>query len=283
MNIIDCYTRGINFIEDHLLEDISCSDVAKATYLSSSYFQKIFYVLSDVTMSDYIRFRRLSLAAQELLEKNDVSITNLAYKYGYETPESFSRAFRSFHHILPSEVKKNKTVHVSFYPRLEIVVNIKGGKQMNYQIVKDKAYTIVVKVMRVDSKTSNSVIPTMWDDYMAKGYYKEVPPMLGVCFSCSDDEESFEYGIGSVIECVGKIPEGFKTVEVPMQTYAKFTVKGKAPESIQRLWKQILTEWLPNSSYEMVDAPEFECYSEGDTSSPDYECGIWLPVKLKNN
>lgn len=279
MNVLDCFTKSINYIEDHLFENLATDEIAKHVYLSTSYFQRVFMVLADVGVAEYIRNRRLSLAGQEINNTNNPRITDMAYKYGYETVETFSRAFKGFHGCLPSEVKK-KNVHLAYYPRLEIIISVKGGKTMNYEIMEDQEYTIVVLTKTVTSEKSSEECPKLWDDYLKKGYAEVVPPMLGVCLTCSKDN-CFEYGIGSVIECVSKVPQGFKTVKIPKQTYAKFTSHGIMPKAIQQLWKDILTEWLPNSKYELVDAPEFECYTQGDTSSSNYEFSIWLPVKLK--
>jgi AraC family transcriptional regulator len=279
MNVLDCFRQGIDYIESNLLNDLSNGEVAESVNLSPSSFQRIFGVLAGVGVSEYIRNRRLSLAGKELLGRKETQVTELAFKYGYDSLESFSRAFRAFHGCLPSEAKRGK-VHLAFYPRLEIVVSIKGGKMMNYEIVEDKSYTIVVLPKTIACGKGEEECPKAWDEFYAKGYRKNVPPMLGVCLP-SQEKDSFVYGIGSTAECCGEVPDGFKTIEIPRQTYAKFTSHGVIPEAIQRLWKSVLTEWLPNSKYELVDAPEFECYTEGDPSSPDYEFAIWLPVKRK--
>ena len=107
--------------------------------------------------------------------------------------------------------------------------------------------------------------------------------MLAVCIPNKKDDGTFTYGIGSIKECVTKIPEGFQTIKISKQTYIKFNGQGKQPEVIQNLWKEIFTEWLPNSKYEIIEAPEFECYSKGNIKSPHYKFAIWLPIKLKKN
>ncbi|MFA6675887.1 MAG: AraC family transcriptional regulator [Bacilli bacterium] len=280
MNILECYRRGIDYIENHLEDDFSIRDVANYAYLSLSYFQRIFAILSNTNVSDYIRSRRLSLAGQELIKNPHVKVIDLAFKYGYKTPESFSRAFYAFHHCLPSQVKSN---HYSlfYYPRLEIVVTIKGGTMMDYQISEMKAFKIVVKVDDVPAEKGNVVCPKLWSEYWRKKYQEQVIPEVAVCFSMENNKDVFRYGIGGFIENVKTIPQGFETIAIPGQTYAKFKAEGAMPDAIQNLWKLIISEWLPNSNYEIVEAPDFEIYDVGDNQSPSYKSEVWIPVRLK--
>lgn len=151
---------------------------------------------------------------------------------------------------------------------------------MNYEIVLDQEYTIIVYTKEIPMDENTTLCPKLWDEFYEKGYQKDVPPMLGVCLK-SKLANHFVYGIGSLKEYVSRIPEGFKEIKIAKQTYAKFKAKGEMPKAMQQLWKEILTEWLPNSKYDLVDAPEFECYTEGDIHSSDYEFAIWLPIKEK--
>jgi len=199
MNILECYRRGIDYIENHLEEDFSLSDVANYAYLSLSYFQRIFAILSNTNLSDYIRSRRLSLAGQELSKNPHIKIIDLAFKYGYKTPESFSRAFHSFHHCLPSQVK-SKHYSLSYYPRLEIVITIKGGTIMDYQISEMKTFKVIVKVDDVPAGKGDVVCPKLWDEYWRKKYHEQVIPEVAVCLAMENNNDTFRYGIGCFIE-----------------------------------------------------------------------------------
>lgn len=281
MDILETFNKSLNYIEDNLLSpSLSVDKVAESVYVSSFYFQRMFAIFAGIGVGEYIRNRRLSECAEELLLDSEMRIIDLAFKYGYDTPESFSRAFKKFHGVSPKEMKTNKKV-ISLYPRLEIVISVKGGKTMKYEIEELGSFKIVVLVKKFDSDKVLKDIPLFWDEFMKKGYQKDVPPMLGVCFPLKENEKATIYGIGSVEECVSNIPEGFEVVNIPAATWAKFYTKGAMPETIQKLWKKVYTEWLPNSKYELVPGYDFECYSEGDTSKDDYECGVWIPVKLR--
>ncbi|MFA5422132.1 MAG: AraC family transcriptional regulator [Bacilli bacterium] len=279
MDLLEIFKQSIDFIEEHLTDELSVKDVAAHVYVSSFYFQRMFSAVTGLSVGDYIRKRRLSLAAQELLI-DDVKIIDLAYKYGYETPESFARAFRKFHGVLPNEVKKHSE-HIKLCPRLEIIVSIKGGKTMDYKITNREAFKITMLIKKFKSETSMKEIPDFWMEFFHKGYHKDVCPMLGVCLPVEIDQKEFAYGIGAFNECVKRVPEGFEERIVPAGTWAEFSCVGAMPDAIQKTWRKIYTEWLPNSRYEIIPGYDFEVYEEGDTASVNYRSSIWVPVRLK--
>jgi len=279
MDLLEILKSSFLYIEDHLTESISVKDVAHQASVSNFYFQRMFSAFTGMNVGDYIRQRRLSLAAQELLI-DDIKIIDLAYKYGYETPESFARAFRKFHGVLPKEVKKHPNL-LKLCPRLEIIVSVKGGKTMDYKITQREAFKITILIQKFKDDTSTNEIPKFWAEYWKKGYGKDVCPMLGVCLPAAKDQKEFDYGIGAFNECVKRIPKGFVERTVPAGTWAEFAVVGAMPEAIQQTWRKIYTEWLPNSRYEIIPGYDFEVYEEGDTHSPTYKSAIWVPVRLK--
>ena len=150
---------------------------------------------------------------------------------------------------------------------------------MDIKIEKEKAFRIVVISKHFNEETSFEDIPKFWEEYYEKGYHNVVPPMLGMCNSNAGSLE-FEYGIGSLKEYCTKIPKGFKEINIPETLWGKFYTKGKMPITIQNLWDEVI-DWVKNSEYELDTNYDFECYSEGDTNSDDYESGIWVPLKLK--
>ena len=181
MDLLEIFKSSILYIEDHLTESISVKDVARQASVSNFYFQRMFSAFTGMNVGDYIRQRRLSLAAQELLI-DDVKIIDLAYKYGYETPESFARAFRKFHGVLPKEVKKHPNL-LKLCPRLEIIVSVKGGKTMDYKITQRDAFKITLLIKKFKDDTSTKDIPKFWDEYWKKGYGKDVCPMYDCCIN----------------------------------------------------------------------------------------------------
>lgn len=278
MNLIETFRKAIHYIDSNLDKNLSLNSIASEVFLSPFYFDRLFHIYAGIPVSEYIKNRKMSEAGKSLHFNKKASIIDTAFDYGYSSQESFSKAFKRFHGVTPKQAKSGAKL---FYtPPLEIVVIIKGGNTMDYKIEKEKEFAIVVLVKSFSNADSQTQIPLFWDDYIAKGYQKDVPPMFGVCFQQTSKNE-FDYGIGSIEKCVKKIPVGFKTIKVPAQTWAKFYVHGPMPKAIQDLWCQVYKEWLPNSDYEVVPGFDFECYDEGDTSSPDYRSGIWIAVKKK--
>ena len=235
--------------------------------------------------------RRLSLAGEEL-SKGNAKIIDIAMKYGYDTPESFSRAFTRFHGIAPSEAKHSGKVRI-FTP-LSVKLTLTGGSKMDYRIEKRDAFQVVCKRKRVDKPQSANATPditAMWQEYGANGTMgrliacmPENPVMkglLGICFSFELNAKQFPYGIG--VEYDGrKVDDDLEIVTIPANTYAVFTSKGKMPDAFIETYHKIVTEFFPQSAqYEYAENVEFEVYSSQDVSDPNYQCEIWIAVNEK--
>ncbi len=270
---------AIDYIEDHLNENIICDDIAQSTFYSSFHFQRTFSLLTGMTVSEYVRNRRLSLAAQDLLNTN-LKVIDVALKYGYDTPESFTKAFQRFHGVLPSQAKRHGTELKSFN-RLTLKIVLEGGSVMDYKIEKKDAFRVVTKTRRFTSEDSGKEIPQFWSDYFSNGMHQQVCGMMGICLPVATGCKDFEYGIGCEEKYVQQIPEGFIAVDIPSYTWAVFKCVGAMPDAIQNMWKRIYSEWLPQSNYELLPGYDIEFYTEGDTNSKDYIGEIWIPVKEK--
>jgi AraC family transcriptional regulator len=245
-------------------------------FVSPYHLQRVFYTLFGKTIGSYIRERRLTEAGTEI--KNGEKVSFVAFKYGYESQESFTRAFKKFHGVNPGVAKKG--IIISCLPAINMK-NIKEGElNMDIKIEKEKAFSIIVITKKFTEETSFENVPKFWDEYYEKGYQKVVPPMLGICINNNESLE-FEYGIGSLKEYCSEIPEGFKQINIPEHLWGKFYTKGKMPTAIQKLWKEVV-EWVHSSEYEIATNYDFECYSEGDSDSEDYVSGIWVALKLKD-
>ena len=291
MNWIQGIQRAVDYVEANITEEIDFEQAAKQAYSSSFHFQRVFGILCGFSLGEYIRMRRLSLAGEEL-SKGDAKIIDIALKYGYDTPESFSRAFTRFHGIAPSEAKRGGNVKI-FTP-LSVKLTLTGGSKMDYRIEKRDAFQVVCKRKKVGKPMSANVtrdIRAMWQQYGADGtmeklasYIPENPMMkglLGICFSSELNAKQFPYGIG--VEYDGrKTDDGFEVVTIPAHTYAVFTSKGKMPDAFIETYHRIVTEFFPQSTqYEYAENVEFEVYESADTSDPNYRCEIWIAVNEK--
>lgn len=291
MNWIQGIQKAIDYVEANITEEIDYEEVARQAYSSSFHFQRVFGILCGFSLGDYIRMRRLSLAGEELSRGNG-KIIDVAMKYGYDSPESFSRAFTRFHGVTPSEARRSGNVKV-FTP-LSVKLILTGGRKMDYRIEKRDAFQVVCKRKRVGKPQSAAAadeITSMWQEYGADGTmdrliacFPENPGMkglLGICFSSELGAGQFPYGIG--VEYDGReVDDDLEIVEIPGNTYAVFTCKGRMPDAFAETYHRIVTEFFPQSSqYEYAENVEFEVYPSADVSNPDYTCEIWIAVREK--
>ena len=232
-----------------------------------------------MSVSEYIRSRRLTLAAQELIAA-DAKVIDLALKYGYDTPESFTKAFSRFHGVSPTIARRMSTLLRCQNP-LAISIQMEGATRMDYKIEQMDAFTVagVEKTFQMDNSLQE--IPKFWEEFFRKGMNEKVCPVFGICFD-TDASGNFLYLIGDLLKPGIELPDGLITREVPAHLWARFACKGPMPGAIQSVSKQIYSEWLPtNGTYEVAQYMEIEQYSAGDTTSSDYESEVWIPVKKK--
>ena len=283
--------RAIDYTEAHLTETIDMEKVAKEAYSSLFHFQRVFSILCGFTLGDYIRMRRLSLAAEELVQTN-AKVIDVALKYGYDSPESFTRAFTRFHGITPTQAKNGGTV--KSFSRLSVRLILTGGNTMDYRIEKLDAFKVIGKFKKVtkpENTDATEEISAYWKQCGENGtiqkicgYFPENPNLkglLGICFTGELKNSEFPYAIG--VEYDGREnKDQLEVMEIPAYTYAVFTCKGKMPEAFSETYKKICTEFFPQSDrYEYAGGVELEVYPSDKVQDPDYTCEIWIAVKEK--
>lgn len=289
MDWITGIQNAINYIEEHLIEEIDYEIVAKEAACSSFYFQRIFSILCGMTLGDYIRNRRLTLAGNELSAADD-KVIDIALKYGYESPESFTRAFLRFHGVTPSEAKKDGSKLKSF-SRLSVKITLSGGNIMDYKIIEKKAFDIIEKVEThsVEDSANAKSIPEFWSRSHQDGTVKTLMNVttdrtfiFGVCYgNLPENAKTFDYSIAATYAKDAVVPEGFRRNTIPARTWAVFECKGAMPNAIQDLWHKIVSEFFPTSIYKPTYEMDIEAYSEGNMGDPDYYSEIWIPVVKK--
>ena len=281
--------NAINYVEEHLTEAIDYEEVAKEAACSNFYFQRIFGILCGLSLGDYIRYRRLTLAGDEI-SASDEKVIDIALKYGYESPESFTRAFSRFHGVTPSEAKRDGSKLKSF-SRISMKITLSGGSVMNYKIVEKEAIDIIEKVEThsMEDSSNTKSIPEFWTRAHQNGTVKTLLDLttdrtfiFGVCYGNLDEStKTFEYSIAAICSHDTSVPEGFRRNTIPARTWAVFECKGAMPNAIQDLWHKIVSEFFPTSSYEPTYEMDIEAYSKGDMSDSEYHSEIWIPVTKK--
>lgn len=290
MDSLKRMNEALGYIEDNLTNDIDLKEVGRIALCSEYHFQRMFSFLAGVTLSEYIRRRRLTLAAFEISRSN-VRVIDVAVKYGYSSADSFTRAFQGLHGITPSEARNNGQ-SLKAYPRMTFQLSIKGGNEMNYRIEEKEAFSIVGIKKRVPIIFNgvNPEISEMWKSLNSEKISKlkelsNVEPIgllsASTNFSEGRMEEKGELdhyiGVATNKEC----PSDLSELRVAASTWAVFEAVGPFPDTLQEVWGRIYSEWFPSSNYEISEGPEILWNENKDTASPNFRSEIWIPVIKK--
>jgi len=281
MEWIERLNQAIIYIEEHLKDDIDYDQLAKIACCSSYHFQRMFSYMAGIPLSEYIRRRKMSLAAVDL-QSGDKKIIEIAGEYGYQSPTAFNRAFQNIHGIAPSAVK-NEGVSIKSFPPISFRITVKGVEEMNYRIEKKDSFRIIGISQPLDKEIENNfaVVPKMWQNAAVDGTIQrlaglmDAAPMGLLGVSACNDAEQWKYFIAVSST---KQDADFEEYIVPAATWAIFTGSG-TNQSIQELEQRIVTEWLPTSGYEYANAPDIEVYLNPDPQNAQYE--VWIPVIKK--
>lgn len=275
MNYYENLNEVINKIEDNLTQKINYKDLAKIIGTSSYTLQRIFAFLTGITLTEYIRKRRLSKAAEELLS-TDIKIIDLAMKYQYDSPISFSNSFKKMHGVSPQNLRKN-TLSLKTFPKIEFKPTTDIIEELEYtvrKLDKQKLYGITTGTIKLSNseairdlfdKSRNEKILDFIIEHSDKNelYY-------GASIDIYDNDltQNIQYYI------LGKTPRNdFISIEIPEATWACFKLKNKNQDDIIKLYNTIYTKWLPSSKYtEILNYPQLEIYYKDD-------CEICIPIK----
>jgi len=279
---------AIEYMEKDMSLSLSIEEVAKSAYSSSFHFQRMFSMLTGMTVAEYVRKRIVTLAAQELATSS-IKVMDVALKYGYESPESFSKAFKKIQGISPSEVR-HSNINLKAFPRISVHVSLKGDKELDYKIIEQEAYTVVGKMVECSCEGSESSrkISDLWNESHLDGTINllyelgQGGNLMGISMEMDYAEEQFTYLIATRLNSNSFVPEqGFAVHTIPASTWAVFTSPGPVPTGVQHAISRIYQEWFPCTDYEHSGGPEMEVYPLGDINADDYCCEIWVPIKKK--
>ncbi len=282
MDWIKIIENALRYIEENLSGELTVGMIAEKVNISPFYFQKGFSMLCGYSVGEYIRMRRLSVAGSELVT-SDNKVIDLALKYGYDSPDSFTKAFTRFHGSTPTDVRRKGALLKSFAP-LHIKIILDGGNTMEYRVEEKPAFRVMGVSKIFSYETANADIPQYWDEIHVQAAVKPVEGMYGICFDEEMGGNRFRYMIADDLE-EGKAGEkNLETYEVPRHTWAIFPCRGAMPLSIQEVNRRIFSEWLPAGNYEIAEGYNIEYYSDSaefkdGTQDPDYYAEVWIPVR----
>ncbi len=277
MDWVDRMNNAIDYVESNLSCEINEKEIGKITACSFSLFQGSFTQISGITLSEYIRRRRLTCAAHDI-QNTDGKIIDIALKYGYQSADAFSVAFKRLHGVTPKDARRSG-VKLTFYCRLRFALTIEGVDKMDYTTIERVSFK-VIGVRRttpygggtwaiVKSNGSNEAVKELSDHFFD----------LGLCFGFGEDGSN-DYMCG--IEWDKKDAAGFESFEYPAATWLKFEAKGTiSGQTLGSVWKRINDEFLPQSKYKKSGLPTIEKYVAWDEAEDICNVEVWIPVAMK--
>ena len=286
--------QAIDYMEKHICENINYSDVAKSVYMSSYNFHRTFSFITGMTANEYIRKRRLTLAAQEL-QTTEISVIEAAYKYGYESSESFSKAFSRFHASTPKQAKQ-KGAKLHLFNPLVIKIVLEGGSIMDYRIEhrERQQFLALVKAFsnEIINDSNDHSIPDFWTEVSDRNLIEPMTllqregkrDLYGLCSPVKDNETHFHYGIGIMIDDdtdIAKLEQftgnGYSIWETRPMDYAVFKCFGSDGGCLHEVWNQFFKEFVPQTGYMQTDDTDYEIYFENGEKG--LFCELWVPVE----
>lgn len=286
MDWLERMNRAMDYIEEHLTGVISYDEIARLACCSTYHFQRMFPFITGIALSEYIRRRRLTLAAFAL-QTTDARVIDIALQYGYESQAAFTRAFKNLHGVMPVAAR-GSGVSLKAYPRMSFQISIKGDTEMKYCIVERPGFELFGIAGKISaSENAFTAVPAFCRQCDEDGSVDEMNALLGrfddtclhaALFDFSD--EGFQYMICYYLPRGLALPSKFKKLTVPPLTWAVFTLP--APNcTMEEFRRRIWREWFPTSGYEQVAGPEFEMYY-GQARHQNGSCEVWVPVKKKD-
>lgn len=286
--MIQDLNRLMAYIEEHLLEELSLSEAAKMIGISEYHLKRTFAFIAGLSLTDYIKYRRLALANEELA--NGTTVTEVAFKYGYQSVEGFSRAFREWSGRLPSEV--SKTGAQKSFPQRSFYIDVKGAVSMDFKIEEKPAFNLigVTKRVPIQFEGVNQAIQELAQGITSK--QKEELHELQTSYPYQVVNASYAFGDqrmeekGELMHLIGSVTNqenpfaDLEQLSVDRQTWAIFPSTGAFPKTLQDTWGKIYSEWLPSSAYELVEAPEIS-FTNFDQGTEQAYSEIWLAVRKK--
>lgn len=277
--------KSIKYIEENIMEDISIDDIAREVNLSPFYFQRGFTILCGVTPSEYIRNRRLSLAGRELQFREE-KVIDIALKYCYDSPDSFTKAFTRFHGVTPNEAKSGRG-NLKFYLPLCLRFEMKGGFEMEFKVVKKPSFTVVGYSKTINYEEGYKECPKFWDEHFMLGRGEEILGKYGLCIDEGIEEGKFKYLIVDDYVPSKEYPNDVETYVIPEHIWGIFPCVGPIPAALQGVNTKIFKDWLPNNSeYEIAGGYNIELYTDPreypkGNQDENFYCEIWIPLKIK--
>lgn len=280
----------VDYIEEHLTDNLPLEHISEYAGVSDFHFRKIFFYLSGMTLNEYIKNRKLSEANKDLL--NGEKVTDVAFKYGYQSVDGFSRAFKKWSGFLPSDAIKKRISKSS--PKLSFIITVKGGISMEFRIEDKPAFYLVGVSKRVPMQfegVNNEIVKLAQS--ITEEQRKEMRSLQNIepyeiVNASYNADANFKKEEGDLTHLIGvlttesQVSDQLDKVKVDACTWAIFPNEGPFPTTLQETMARTYSEWLPTSDYEIVNAPSFS-FTKMDSQKENYAYSeIWIPVRKRN-
>lgn len=273
----------IDYVEYHLQrkeEPVDNDQIAKMAGCSFDFFQKVFSYMNGISFAGYIRSRKLTLAGYDL-KSTDLRIVDISYKYGYDSPTSFTKAFQQFHGVSPKEARE-RNIRLAVMPKMQIM----SKQKYSWKLERKKRLRLVGKSIRISCADHGYYlkIPEFWSACQKDGTFSRLitidqgdpKGLFGVFSQFDEDSKELEYSI--MVRSDVKLSDGFAELIIPETTWAIFDCVGMLPQAIQNGWKYLNEEWLTQYPFKHGQCPELEWYSDGNSYDANYLSQIWIPI-----
>lgn len=273
----------IDYVENHLQREempIDNKEISKLAGCSFDFFQKVFSYMNGISFSEYVRSRKLTLAGYDL-KSTDMKIIDISYKYGYNSPTSFTKAFQQFHGVPPKEAREND-IQLCVMPKMQIAQN----QQYAWKLERKEAFRLIGKSTKISCINNEHYqkIPEFWSSCQKDGTYSTLVSLdtgnpkglFGLFGSYDANTQEIDYAI--MVYSNKNLPFGFVEMDIPEATWAIFDCVGTVPEAVQKGWNYLNEEWLVKYPFKHAPCPELEWYSDANTYSKDYLSQIWIPI-----
>lgn len=277
MSIIKSFNSTIDYIETVLEDEIDEKKITHLSGYSYAMFSRLFSILTETTLSEYLRGRKLTEAAIALRD-TDEKVIDIAFRFGYESSDSFGTAFKNFHGFTPSEVRNGKPFKL--ISRIQLALTVKGGRSMNVTIQKKGSFTVAGFN---EENINSSLCPKVWNKLYEKYSQEELASLgdgesVGICHDV-ESPNVINYMAGYIVTDVDKAKSmGLDILEVEEAEYVIVKLKGVVPECIHNGWKYVMEVFFPEHGYVHSGTPDFEYYYEGNMDSKDYKMELWIPI-----
>lgn len=286
MDWIKNLNRAVDYIESNIAEKLDYDLIAKEAHSSKFHFQRVFSILTGKSLGEYIKERRLSLAAVDI-KNNKEKVIDIALKYGYQDPGAFTKAFKRFHGVTPTQGLKAGIIFKDV-PPLSFSINVKSEKKFNYRIEKKELFKIIGTSTEIGlgGSTNYKTAPEFWHEKSKDGTIYEVTMksgsmgIIGACYNFDMEAGKLNYMVAvEGDETSAKLSE---LLEIPSLTWAIFPGKGVGKD-YKLVWDYVFNEWFPTTNYNLADAPELEVYLKYDYRTHETEFEIWIPIEEKES